>query len=93
MGHGKVFGQGDDEVGAFTLAGQYNLEDGYGDINIHKQYVGQHSVIYQGNISFEGIKCVMEGQWEINDMHDKFSIHLIKMLIIVIILPIIKVIG
>ena len=76
LGHGKVFGQGDDTVGAFTLAGQYNLKDGRGDINIHKQYVGQHSVIYRGSISFEGTKCVMEGQWEIDDMHDKFSIHL-----------------
>ncbi|CAF3934103.1 unnamed protein product [Rotaria sordida] len=31
---GRVFGQGDDEVGAFTLAGQYKLEDGYGDHRI-----------------------------------------------------------
>lgn len=76
LGHGKVFGQGDDTIGAFTIAGKYNVVDGHGDINIHKQYVGQHSVIYRGKISFEGTKCVMEGQWEIYDMHDKFFIHL-----------------
>ncbi|CAF5072290.1 unnamed protein product, partial [Rotaria magnacalcarata] len=40
---GKVFGEGDDDVGAFTLAGQYKLKDGCGDIEMHKQYVGHHS--------------------------------------------------
>ncbi len=53
MEQGKVFGQGDDAIGAFTVAGEYKLEDGYGDINMNKQYVGQHSVIYRGKISFE----------------------------------------
>ncbi|CAF4160890.1 unnamed protein product, partial [Rotaria sordida] len=74
---GRVFGQGDDNIGAFTLAGQYKLEDGYGDINMHKQYVGKHSVIYRGKIYFEGMTCVIEGHWEIGDMSDRFVIHLI----------------
>ncbi|CAF4494940.1 unnamed protein product [Rotaria sp. Silwood2] len=73
---GRVFGQGDDDVGAFTLAGQYNLKDDCGDINMNKQYVGKHSVIYRGNISFKGITCVIEGQWAIGDMHDSFFIRL-----------------
>ena len=73
---GKVFGQGDDGVGAFTVAGEYKLEDGYGDINMNKQYVGQHSVIYRGKISLEGIICIIEGNWEIDNMSDRFSIHL-----------------
>lgn len=76
MEHGKVFGQGDDEIGAFTVAGEYKLEDGSGDINMDKQYVGKHSVIYRGKISFEGITCVIEGNWEIDDISDRFFIHL-----------------
>ena len=73
---GKVFGQGDDEVGAFTVAGEYKLEDGYGDINMNKQYVGKHSVTYRGKISLEGITCVIEGNWEIGNTSDIFFIHL-----------------
>ncbi|CAF2614779.1 unnamed protein product [Rotaria sp. Silwood2] len=73
---GKVFGQGDDEVGAFTLAGQYTLKNGYGDINMHKQYIGKHSVIYRGEIYLQGIKCLIEGHWEINNMYNRFIIHL-----------------
>ncbi|CAF3896253.1 unnamed protein product [Rotaria sp. Silwood1] len=73
---GRVFGQGDDDIGAFTLAGQYNLKDDCGDINMNKQYVGKHSVIYRGNISFKGITCMIEGQWAIGDMHDSFFIRL-----------------
>ncbi|CAF3651635.1 unnamed protein product [Rotaria sp. Silwood1] len=73
---GKVFGQGDDQVGAFTLAGQYKLKDGYGDINMHKQYVGKHSVIYRGEIYLQGMKCLIEGHWEINNIYDRFIIHL-----------------
>lgn len=76
MGHGKVFGQGDDVVGAFTLAGNYKVENGEGDIDIRKQYVGMHYVIYRGNMSIKGLKCVIEGEWEIDTIHDKFSIYL-----------------
>ena len=76
MEQGRVFGQGDDEIGVFTLAGQYNLEDGYGDISMDKQYVGKHSVIYRGRISCEGITCTIEGNWEIENISDRFFIHL-----------------
>jgi hypothetical protein len=75
--HGRVFGQGDDEVGAFTVAGQYTVENGYGNVDMDKQYVGQHSVKYRGKISFEGIKCIIEGMWEIGNLCDRFSINLI----------------
>ncbi|CAF1131186.1 unnamed protein product [Adineta steineri] len=73
---GKVFGQGDDHFGAFTITGEYNLQDGYGDINMHKQYVGKHSVIYRGKISFEGITCTIEGNWEMGNIFDRFFIYL-----------------
>ncbi len=76
MKQGKVFGQGDDGIGAFTVAGEYKLEDGYGDINMNKQYVGQHSVTYRGKISFEGTTCVIEGNWTIGNISDRFFIHL-----------------
>ncbi|CAF3963578.1 unnamed protein product, partial [Rotaria sordida] len=75
--HGKVFGQGDDKDGAFTLAGEYKLEDGFGVIKMQKQYVGKDSVKYRGKISVEALNCVIEGQWKIGKMHDKFSMHLI----------------
>ncbi|CAF3740913.1 unnamed protein product [Rotaria sp. Silwood1] len=75
--HGKVFGQGDDKDGTFTLAGEYNLEDDFGVIKMQKQYVGKDSVKYRGKISFEALNCVIEGQWKIGKMHDKFSMHLI----------------
>ncbi|CAF3553948.1 unnamed protein product [Rotaria sp. Silwood1] len=73
---GKVFGLGDDDVGAFTLAGHYKLEDGCGDIEMHKQYVGKHSVKYEGKISFQAITCVIEGHWKIEEMSDRFCMHL-----------------
>ncbi|CAF3943068.1 unnamed protein product [Rotaria sp. Silwood1] len=72
----KVIGQGDDTIGAFTLAGEYQLTDDSGSITMQKQYIGKHSVIYQGNISFQKLTCVIEGYWNIDEMHDKFFIHL-----------------
>lgn len=76
MEYGKVFGQGDDEGGSFTVTGQYNLEGGYGDINMNKQYLERHSITYRGKISFEGIRCLIEGTWQTGDTSDRFSIHL-----------------
>ncbi|CAM4788055.1 unnamed protein product [Rotaria magnacalcarata] len=73
---GKVFGEGDDDAGAFTLAGQYKLKDGCGDIEMHKQYVGHHSVRYNGKISFKAITCVIEGHWEIGETRDRFCMRL-----------------
>ncbi|CAF0934861.1 unnamed protein product [Adineta ricciae] len=73
---GKVFGQGDDDVGAFTITGEYNLEGSHGNIEMYKQYVGRHSVIYRGQISCKGITCVIEGNWEIDYQSDEFSIYL-----------------
>jgi hypothetical protein len=74
--NGKVFGQGDDKVGAFTVAGQYNLKGGYGEINMNKQYIGKHSITYRGKISFQGIICLIEGNWQTGNTSDRFSIHL-----------------
>jgi hypothetical protein len=74
---GRIFGQGDDTIGAFTVAGQYTVKNGSGNVDMHKQYVGQHSVRYRGKISFKGIKCMIEGMWEIGKMCDRFSINLI----------------
>lgn len=76
MEYGKVFGQGDDEVGSFTVTGQYNIEGRYGNINMNKQYLEQHSITYQGKISFEGIRCMIEGTWQTGNTSDRFSIYL-----------------
>ncbi|CAF4790585.1 unnamed protein product, partial [Rotaria socialis] len=73
---GNVFGQGDDKHGAFTLTGEYKLEGTSGVIEMKKQYVGKDSVTYQGKISFEELKCVIEGEWKEDKVEDKFSIHL-----------------
>jgi hypothetical protein len=46
-------GQGDDEVGAFTIAGEINHKRKA--ISFVKQYVGQHAVYY------DGLLCMEEG--------------------------------
>ena len=56
-----IAGQGIDIVGPFTIQGVVK-EDG--DVTIHKQYVGQHSVTYIGYFDGEGS---FQGTWHIGD--------------------------
>jgi hypothetical protein len=72
----RIFGQGDDAVGPFTLAGEYNLTSGHGDVHFTKRYVGQHMVEYRGTISVSGTKCTLHGHWEAGGSTDEFSVHL-----------------
>lgn len=56
---GKLSGEGRDRVGAFTMRGRYQLDDG--KCHWHKRYVGKHDVFYQGFNEGKGIW----GTWEI----------------------------
>ncbi|MBK8914319.1 MAG: hypothetical protein IPM64_06895 [Phycisphaerales bacterium] len=61
FGNGRLFGDGRDFVGDFTLSGSYCTQSGR--CTIHKTYLGQHDVHYDGTASARGIA----GSWEIHD--------------------------
>ncbi|XP_047145451.1 uncharacterized protein LOC124818523 [Hydra vulgaris] len=74
---GKVFGHGNDEVGTFTVEGNYSMEDCKGVINMEKKYIGQHTVHYEGTIQLTTNSYEIEGMWNINEeISGKFSIVL-----------------
>lgn len=54
---GVLRGSGHDCVGDFMLQGNYESD---GSVSFVKQYTGQHTVLYQGQSSGEG---VIYGQW------------------------------
>ena len=73
---GRVAGQGDDDIGAFTMAGTYNES---GKVNFTKQYIGKHSVNYKGTLKCDlngGFR--IEGEWLIGDAHDKFYLENVR---------------
>jgi hypothetical protein len=57
---GRITGTGSDDVGAFTIKGQYDAEN----LECHwtKVYAGRHEVYYQGYRDGKGIW----GRWEIH---------------------------
>jgi hypothetical protein len=56
---GHVEGEGSDVVGDFTFRGTYSAD---GAVRLVKQYIGQHSVLYQGRVDGEG---AVVGRWSI----------------------------
>lgn len=58
--NGKLFGDGRDRVGDFVLSGQYDTRTGA--CSIHKAYLGQHGVEYEGCATSQGIR----GDWRIH---------------------------
>lgn len=50
---GRLFGDGRDAVGDFMLSGNYDLTSGA--CEMHKAYLGQHSVEYSGHAAGRGI--------------------------------------
>ena len=71
--HGSIMGQGDDVVGAFTIAGSYTPA---GACEFIKRYVGKHKVNYRGSIAVgHGGLCTMDGTWSIRAIHDKFRLQ------------------
>jgi hypothetical protein len=57
--NGRLSGEGVDWVGLFVIRG-IARED---TIEIHKQYIGQHSILYRGTTQGEGVYF---GDWECN---------------------------
>jgi hypothetical protein len=57
--NGAIAGEGDDCIGPFTFAGQY---DEHGAVVLVKQYVGAHQVLYRGEHDGEG---TIFGRWSI----------------------------
>ncbi|XP_065651880.1 uncharacterized protein LOC136079653 [Hydra vulgaris] len=78
--NGKIYGQGDDDVGSFTVAGFYSIENSKGVIKMEKKYVGLHTVSYVGNIVLNTAVHELTGYWIIEDYDEtytgKFSIFL-----------------
>ena len=58
---GTVTGSGDDCIGPFTFEGQFRAD---GSVSLIKQYIGRHSVSYEGHNSGEGIF----GTWSISGL-------------------------
>jgi hypothetical protein len=58
----QVKGNGSDEVGDFTISGDWNPN---GQVAFVKQYIGQHNVHYEG--TFDGVH--VQGQWKIPSMN------------------------
>lgn len=56
---GRIEGDGLDCIGWFTFGGAYSDD---GSVHMLKQYVGKHSVIYEGRVSGEG---AVVGRWSI----------------------------
>lgn len=64
MRNGRVRGQGDDPVGAFTICGTFDKTKM--TLQFDKQYVGKHLVKYNGKITgTPGKTLVVDGKWNI----------------------------
>jgi hypothetical protein len=57
---GEIHGQGADCIGGFTFAGSYSHD---GVVRMVKQYIGKHSVLYEGRVEGEG---AIVGLWFID---------------------------
>jgi len=59
--HGRMDGEGRDDVGLFLIKGRY--EEGNGECHWTKSYIGAHDVFYRGFREGKGIW----GTWEIGN--------------------------
>jgi hypothetical protein len=59
---GRIAGSGIDVIGRFTFAGTY---DNQGGVQMVKQYVGKHQVLYAGRYDGEG---TIHGIWSIGEL-------------------------
>jgi hypothetical protein len=64
----RMTGEGADRIGSFVISGQYSEENG--DCSWVKQYVGRHSVVYQGYREGKGIW----GNWTLTTTRGGFQI-------------------
>ena len=67
---GLITGSGTDIIGAFTFAGEMES----GEVNLLKQYIGQHSVDYIGTFDGEG---TMQGDWFIGSFTGEWLIKIV----------------
>lgn len=58
--HGRITGRGVDIVGPFRFSGDY--DETTGKLTMTKQYLGKHTVEYEGRPDGEG--CIL-GQWRL----------------------------
>lgn len=65
---GKIKGEGTDYVGPWVANGTYDLDSG--KCEWVKQYLGKHTVSYQGQLGDQGIM----GQWQIQYLTGEFHI-------------------
>lgn len=65
---GTIFGEGADEIGAFTLSGWYSEESG--DCAWVKRYLGAHEVDYRGARDGKGIW----GTWRLDEYRGGFHL-------------------
>jgi hypothetical protein len=61
---GRVTGEGRDVIGPFTFSGSYDEKTG--QLQLVKQYIGRHRVLYLGQPAGEGI---IQGSWRIGEYH------------------------
>jgi len=57
--NGSIWGHGADQIGKFNISGKMNMQNNH--FTFHKQYVGQHNVVYQGSMN----QGLMVGKWSI----------------------------
>lgn len=67
-----IEGRGADEVGEFTISGDQKPD---GQVNFVKQYIGQHSVQYEGQLVNNKI---ISGQWKIPSKNSSGTFEIYK---------------
>jgi len=67
---GRISGIGDDEVGPFSIAGEYNTN---GNVEWTKSY-HTHTVHYNGTLSAQNLQVCINGFWQIKAKGDEFMI-------------------
>jgi hypothetical protein len=65
---GRINGQGQDEVGSFSIAGCIYPNACF---EFNKTYMGAHTVAYKGNLQ----SGRLTGRWSLNGMSDEFEIN------------------
>ncbi|MFT3700082.1 MAG: hypothetical protein QM831_43455 [Kofleriaceae bacterium] len=69
---GLVRGDGKDDLGSFTLEGEYRVDGDEIRIGWIKTYDGAHSVLYTGTFDEHG---VVSGKWKIGSFGDSFALQ------------------
>lgn len=67
-GSGRIMGQGQDDVGSFSIAGCIYPN---GSFEFNKAYIGAHTVAYKGNLQ----NGKLSGKWSVAGMTDDFEIN------------------